>query len=74
MLDYIPNHSSDKHPWFIKSRLGGADNPYADYYVWHDGIVRVDGKRVPPTEWASEYNFSCILKLFIRKIKIFKIS
>ena len=33
VLDLVPNHSSDEHPWFVASRTS-RDNPYRDYYVW----------------------------------------
>ena len=35
IMDYVPNHSSDKHPWFEKS-IKRID-PYTNYYVWLDG-------------------------------------
>lgn len=33
VMDLVLNHSSDEHPWFVKSR-SGRDNPYRDYYHW----------------------------------------
>ncbi|XP_022090709.1 maltase A3-like [Acanthaster planci] len=37
MVDFIPNHSSDQHPWFVESRKNKYEsNPYKDYYVWVD--------------------------------------
>ena len=30
----IPNHSSDEHPWFVKS--AAKEEPYSDYYVWNN--------------------------------------
>src|SRR6201987_8905 len=36
IMDMVMNHSSDKHKWFIESR-SSRDNPYRDWYVWHDG-------------------------------------
>ena len=53
ILDFIPNHSSDQHPWFVESRKGGATNPYSDYYVWHDGILDDNGQRKAPNNWVS---------------------
>jgi len=52
IMDYIPNHSSNQHPWFLESRLGGEDNKYADYYCWHSGKVLENGTRVPPNNWV----------------------
>lgn len=49
-MDFIPNHSSDKHPWFVASRNNRSDdNPYKDYYVWADG----KGSN-PPNNWVSK--------------------
>ena len=48
LVDYIPNHSSDQHPWFIESR-SSRDNPKRNWYVWKDGLP--DGG--PPTNWRS---------------------
>jgi alpha-glucosidase len=36
IIDFVPNHSSDQHPWFIESR-SSRDNPKRDWYIWHDG-------------------------------------
>ena len=36
ILDLVPNHSSDQHPWFLEAKKG-RDNPYHDYYIWRDG-------------------------------------
>src|SRR3954453_7212686 len=33
ILDIVPNHSSDQHPWFIESR-SSRTNPKRDWYVW----------------------------------------
>ncbi|MCU1389337.1 MAG: putative glycosyl hydrolase, family 13 [Ilumatobacteraceae bacterium] len=35
MLDWVPNHTSDQHPWFVESR-SSRDNARADWYVWRD--------------------------------------
>ena len=42
ILDLVPNHSSNKHRWFLEA-LKGRDNPYQDYYIWRDG----DGVHYP---------------------------
>lgn len=48
VMDYVPNHSSDQHPWFIESR-SSRDNPKADWYIWRD--AKPDGG--PPNNWLS---------------------
>ncbi|MEY2932365.1 MAG: hypothetical protein RL033_3114 [Pseudomonadota bacterium] len=35
ILDFVPNHTSDQHPWFLEAR-SSRDNPKRDYYLWHD--------------------------------------
>jgi glycosidase len=56
ILDYVLNHTSDEHPWFVESR-SSKDNPYRDYYIWHDGKM-VDGVKVEPTNWGSFFGGS----------------
>lgn len=46
VLDFVLNHTSDEHPWFIESRKS-LDNPYRDYYIWHEGKMK-DGKKIEP--------------------------
>lgn len=53
MLDFVPNHSSDQHPWFIESR-SSRDNPKRDYYTWAD--PKPDGS--PPNNWISIFGGS----------------
>ena len=36
ILDLPVNHTSDRHPWFLRA-AEGPDSPYRDYYVWSDG-------------------------------------
>ena len=53
ILDLVPNHTSDQHPWFIESR-GSRDNPRRDWYIWRDPAA--DGG--PPNNWLSEFGGS----------------
>ena len=50
VLDWVPNHTSDQHPWFRASRSSRED-PKRDWYVWRDGAP--DGG--PPNDWRSEF-------------------
>ena len=58
LMDMVMNHTSDQHEWFLESR-SSRDNPYRDWYVWHDGKVdRATGKTVPPNNWQSLFGHS----------------
>lgn len=53
ILDLVPNHSSDQHPWFLESR-SSRDNSKRDWYLWHDPAP--DGS--PPNNWLSVFGGS----------------
>jgi alpha-glucosidase len=53
ILDFIPNHTSDQHPWFTESR-SSRENPKRDWYVWAD--PGPDGG--PPNNWLSRFGGS----------------
>lgn len=48
VIDYVPNHTSDRHPWFLESR-SSRDNPKRDWYIWRD--PKPDGAL--PNNWLS---------------------
>jgi alpha-glucosidase len=50
ILDLVPNHTSDRHPWFVDGR-SSRDSAHRDWYVWADG--RRDG--MPPNNWVSSF-------------------
>lgn len=53
LLDFVPNHSSDQHPWFRQSRASRSD-PKRDWYIWRDPAP--DGG--PPNNWQSNFGGS----------------
>jgi alpha-glucosidase len=53
ILDFVPNHSSDRHPWFLESR-SSRRNPKRDWYIWRD--AKADGR--PPNNWLSNFGGS----------------
>ena len=53
ILDLVPNHSSDAHPWFVASR-SSRDNAKRDWYIWRD--PGRDGG--PPNNWISDFGGS----------------
>jgi alpha-glucosidase len=50
VLDYVPNHTSDQHPWFEEARRS-RQSPRRDYYLWRD--PGPGGQ--PPNNWLSEF-------------------
>jgi alpha-glucosidase len=52
IIDLVPNHSSDEHEWFIKSRQS-KDNNYSDWYIWRDGRPSEDNAMLPPNNWRD---------------------
>ena len=50
MIDWVPNHTSDLHPWFVESR-SSRDNPKADWYWWRDGSPDAP----PPNNWVAAF-------------------
>ena len=50
IIDLVPNHSSDQHPWFLESR-SSRENAKRDWYVWED--PKPDGS--PPNNWLSVF-------------------
>jgi alpha-glucosidase len=53
ILDFVPNHTSIEHPWFLESRSSRL-NPKRDWYLWHDAAE--DGG--PPNNWLSNFGGS----------------
>lgn len=53
ILDLVPNHTSDRHPWFRESRAS-RDNPKRDWYVWTDPVPG----GLPPNNWLSRFGAS----------------
>jgi alpha-glucosidase len=50
ILDFVPNHTSEQHPWFIESRASRA-SAKRDWYIWRDA-----GKEgAPPNNWVSQF-------------------
>lgn len=50
LLDFVPNHTSDRHPWFVDAR-SSRESTYRDWYVWRD--PKPDGSA--PNNWTSTF-------------------
>ena len=53
IVDFIPNHTSNEHPWFVESR-SSRTNTKRDWYVWRD--AKANGS--PPNNWLSVFGGS----------------
>ncbi len=53
IMDFVPNHTSDQHPWFLDSKSSRAA-AHRDWYIWRDG--KALGQ--PPNNWISIFGGS----------------
>ena len=49
LLDFVPNHSSTAHPWFVDSRASRS-SPKRGWYIWRDPAPGGG----PPNNWTSD--------------------
>jgi alpha-glucosidase len=58
ILDFVPNHSSDQHPWFVESR-SSRSNSKRDWYVWRNAAPAGDdwkpARERVPNHWMSNF-------------------
>ncbi|CAM3844720.1 alpha-amylase family glycosyl hydrolase [Pontibacter korlensis] len=53
ILDLVPNHTSDDHPWFVEAR-SSRNSPKRDWYIWENS--KEDGSE--PNNWLSIFGGS----------------
>lgn len=52
IMDFVPNHTSDQHEWFLRSKQ--RQKPFDDFYVWKNGTVNQESQELePPNNWRS---------------------
>jgi alpha-glucosidase len=58
ILDFVPNHTSDQHPWFVESR-SSRTSAKRDWYLWHDAAPAGDDWKPAqmrlPNNWMSNF-------------------
>jgi len=61
ILDFVPNHTSDQHPWFVESRSSRTSQK-RKWYLWHDALPADDdwkpAKERLPNNWTSHFGGS----------------
>jgi alpha-glucosidase len=53
LIDFVPNHTSDLHPWFLDARMARTARHHR-WYIWADAAR--DGG--PPNNWLSVFGGS----------------
>lgn len=56
IVDIVPNHTSNEHPWFKQALAAPKGSPERDRYIFREGRGK-DGA-LPPTDWISEFGGS----------------
>ncbi len=55
-VDIVPNHSSDRHEWFLAALAAAPGSPERDRYVFRDGLG--EHGELPPSDWVSHFGGS----------------
>ena len=53
IIDVVPNHVSDRHPWFQAALAAGPGSPERERFWFRPG--RGDDGDEPPNDWPSEF-------------------
>lgn len=56
IVDIVPNHSSDRHPWFRQALAAAPGSPERERYVFRDGQGPHGDE--PPSDWQSHFDGS----------------
>jgi alpha-glucosidase len=61
IIDLVPNHTSDQHPWFREALAAGPGSPARDRYIFRRG--RGPAGSEPPSDWTSVFGGSAWRRL-----------
>ena len=54
IVDIVPNHTSDQHPWFQEALAAEPGSPARERYIFRDG--RGEHGELPPSDLASHFS------------------
>jgi alpha-glucosidase len=54
IIDIVPNHCSDEHPWFAAALAAGPGSPERERFWFRPG--RGENGELPPNDWQSRFN------------------
>ncbi len=54
IVDFVPNHVSCDHPWFVEAR-SDPSSAKRDWFVWADPKLDANGEPGPPTNWTASF-------------------
>ncbi|MCP2032585.1 alpha-glucosidase [Okibacterium sp. HSC-33S16] len=53
IVDIVPNHSSNRHEWFVEALASPPGSPARQRYIFRDGLG--PNKALPPADWTSAF-------------------
>ncbi|MET7342635.1 glycoside hydrolase family 13 protein [Streptomyces sp. NPDC087866] len=53
IVDLVPNHTSDRHPWFLDALAAGPGSAERERYLFRTG--RGETGELPPNDWQSAF-------------------
>ena len=53
LIDLVPNHSSDEHPWFQAALAAAPGSAERDLYLFRDGLG--ENGELPPNNWPAMF-------------------
>jgi alpha-glucosidase len=56
VVDIVPNHSSNRHPWFQQALAAPKGSPERDRYIFRDGLG--PDQKLPPSDWPATFGGS----------------
>jgi len=53
IIDWVPNHTSDQHPWFLDA-ASSRSSAHRNWYVWREP----DADGSPPNNWVAAFDLT----------------